>query len=109
MPRSLDRLPDWFLGGAGKRRLLEAVVTGGSRTWTSQQLAAAARLGPKNSASRHVAVLVQAGLLTEVAGGYELEQAHPLRAPLAELLKVLRQRIPASSLPPSRGGSVRRP
>jgi DNA-binding IclR family transcriptional regulator len=77
VPRDPDRLPDWFVGGAGKRRLLSAVVRGGSdKTWTESELASASGLSPKNTVRRHIAVLVQAGVLTGSPGAYSLNKAN---------------------------------
>jgi hypothetical protein len=105
MPRQPDLLPDWFVGGAGKRRLMRAVLDAGpDRRWTEQELADAAELGRKNSAPRHVAVLVQARILRERNRRYRLNPRSPLLGPLDRYLTALEEGIPADPLPPSRGG-----
>ena len=105
MARSPDSLPDWFVGGAGKRRLMYAVIKAGSkRTWTEKELAEAAELHEKNSLRRHVAVLLQARLLRGGPGAYRLNARSPLVGPLDSFLTFLEDRVPRQPLPPSRGG-----
>ena len=109
MSRERDRLPDWFVGGAGKRRLLHAVVRGGSaRTWTEKELAGAADLHEKNSVRRHIAVLLQAKLLLRRRDGYRLNGRSPLLRPLDDFLTLLEQKVPKERLPPSRGAMPKR-
>jgi hypothetical protein len=109
--READLLPDWFVGGAGKRRLLAALLLedptrppwNESPPWSKAQLAEAAGLHEKHSVWRHVAVLVEARLLLEDDGLYRLNRRSPLREPLRNLIEVL-DRVPARQLPRSRGG-----
>jgi hypothetical protein len=107
MPRKPDLLPDWFVGGSGKRKLLGALVSGEadgkSPPWDKQTLAKAAGLHPKHTVFRHLDVLVEAGLLTDSADGYRVNRGSALLEPLDALLQEL-DRLPASKLPPSRGG-----
>jgi hypothetical protein len=106
VPRKPDLLPDWFVGGAGKRKLLSAVVSGEVAgrppPWDKQTLANAAGLHPKHTVFRHVEILVQSGVLEEDSGGYSVNPASNLLAPLGSLLEQL-ERLPPATLPPSRG------
>lgn len=112
--READLLPDWFVGGAGKRRLLSALLReDASRPpwdqpppWTQAQLAAAAGLHEKHTVWRHVAVLVEAKILLEHGGRYRLNKRSPLRRPLLDLMLAL-DRLPSRPLPPARGGLPR--
>jgi hypothetical protein len=105
VPREPDRLPDWFLGGAGKRRLLAAVLRGGpDRAWTEQELAVAAGLTPKNTIRRHIAVLAQAGVLRGAPGDYHVDFSSALVRALRPMLDEL-ERLPDDPLPRSRGGA----
>jgi DNA-binding IclR family transcriptional regulator len=80
------------------------VLSGGpERTWTENEIAAAAGLSPKNTVRRHIAVLVQAGLLVGAPGAYRLNAGSRLIAALEPLLRQL-DGMPADALPPSRGG-----
>lgn len=111
MPREADLLPDWFVGGAGKRRLLRGLVLqdpaiapwNESPPWSKRQLALAAGVHEKHTVFRHVQVLVAAGLLREVPGGFRLNRRSPLLIPLRDLVLAL-DRLPAQRLPESRGG-----
>lgn len=106
MPREADLLPDWFLGGAGKRRLLTALlVHSGPDPRTEAELARAAGLHPKNTVRRHLAVLAQAGLVHKESNGFSLDDKHPLVRPLRHLLKSLENELPKDSIVPSRGGN----
>ncbi len=109
MPRNADLLPDWFVGGAGKRRLLEALTNGTAPLWhegppwSGRDLARAAALSEKHAVTRHLEILELAHLLRQAPGGWELVSS-PLLAPLSDYLKALRS-LPADSLPRARGGS----
>jgi hypothetical protein len=67
MPRKPDLLPDWFVGGAGKRKLLGALARGEADgkqpPWDKQTLAKAAGLHEKHTVFRHVQILVEADVL----------------------------------------------
>jgi hypothetical protein len=108
MPREADLLPDWFVGGAGKRRLLRALTDASSPLWqegppwTDVQLAGQAELTTKNAVGRHLRVLEAAGLLQMVAGGWQRTTA-PLWADLKLYLDAL-DGLPSTALPTSRGG-----
>ena len=110
MPREPDLLPDWFMGGAGKRRLIRALVLEDESIapwdtpppWSSGAMAKAAGVHPKNAVGRHVEVLIQAGLLREDGDGYRLNSKSPLLGPLRELVRAL-DRLPPKELPRSRG------
>jgi hypothetical protein len=112
--RQADVLPDWFVGGAGKRRLLSALLREDSGRppwdepppWTQAQLAAAAGLHEKHTVWRHVAVLVEAELLLEDRGRYRLNTRSPLREPLLGFIVAL-DGLPPRALPPARGGTPR--
>jgi hypothetical protein len=112
MSRGPDLLPDWFVGGAGKRRLIRALVLEDQTVapwdtpppWSKQAMARAAGVHPKNAVVRHVEVLVHAGLLQEEARGYRLNRHSPLLIPLRELVRAL-DRLPSAELPRSRGAS----
>jgi hypothetical protein len=107
MPRKPDLLPDWFVGGAGKRKLLAAVVRGyadGQQPpWNKQTLARAAGLHPKHTVFRHLAVLVEAEVLVEGHDGFSVNPKSALIGPLSTFLEQL-ERLPPSKLPESRGG-----
>ena len=110
MSREVDLLPDWFVGGAGKRRLLRGLVLEDSSIppwdepppWTKKQLAKAAGLHEKQSVFRHIEVLVAAGLLRQVDGGFRLNRRSRLVGPLRDLVQAL-DLLPAQALPRSRG------
>lgn len=110
MPREADLLPDWFVGGAGKRRLIRGLVLQDpaiapwdeAPPWSKKQLAKAAGLHEKHTVFRHVHVLVEAGLLREVPGGFRLNPRSPLLGPLRDFVLAL-DRLPARRLRESRG------
>jgi hypothetical protein len=114
--REPDLLPDWFVGGAGKRRLLSALLREDPNRppwdepppWTQAQLAVAAELHEKHTVWRHVAVLVEARILLEEKGRYRLNRRSPLRRPLLDFIVALDE-LPHRALPPARGGGPRRP
>jgi hypothetical protein len=106
MPRNPDLLPDWFVGGAGKRKLLGALLRGEadgkSQPWDKRTLARAAGLHEKHTVFRHLDVLVEADLLIERSDGYRVNAESGLIAPLRALLEQL-DRMEPRTLPPSRG------
>jgi hypothetical protein len=106
MPRKPDLLPDWFVGGAGKRKLLRALIHGEAAgkppPWDQKTLARAAGVHEKHTVFRHLEVLVEAKVLIQDTAGYKVNQKSPLLAPLGALIEQLDQ-LPASELPPSRG------
>lgn len=110
MPREPDLLPDWFVGGAGKRRLLASLVRQDQsrppwnrpQPWNKAVLAEAAELHEKHTVFRHLQVLALAGVLVEERRGYRLDQGSPLIVPLLDLLAELDQLQPLQ-LPASRG------
>jgi hypothetical protein len=104
MPREPDLLPDWFVGGAGKRKLLRALVRGeaGPPPLTKKALAAAAELHPKHTVFRHLEVLVTAELLIESADGYRVNDNSALIPPIRALIEQL-DLLEPRPLPPSRG------
>jgi hypothetical protein len=106
MPRDPDLLPDWFVGGAGKRKLLAALVSGEAAgkppPWDKSTLARAAGLHEKHTVFRHVDVLVMADVLLEDTLGYGVNAASRLISPLRALLDEL-DRLPPRMLPASRG------
>jgi hypothetical protein len=104
MPREADLLPDWFVGGAGKRRLLRALTTGHliNPPWTQVTLARAADLHEKHTVHRHLEVLQLAGLLVLDGGAYRLDPTSPLITPIAVLSRQL-DTLPPHALPLSRG------
>lgn len=105
MARSKDFLPDWFVGGAGKRRVLDELLRGNlDRSWTQYELAKECGLHPKRSVERHVAVLVQSGLLLTEGHRVKVNRVHPMVRPLVQLLQALDSQLPNDPLPPSRGG-----
>jgi len=112
MTRDADTLADWFIGGPGKRPLLEVLVgSPGDRFYTQAELAELVGLHPNGSVSRHLEVLQQAGLVARAGsrGPYRLELASPLIGPLRnflETLAVLAATDPRwqRPLPPGRGG-----
>jgi hypothetical protein len=106
MPRKPDLLPDWFVGGAGKRKLLGALVRGEADgkppPWDKKTLAKAAGLHEKHTVFRHLDVLVEANVLVEGTGGYRINEESQLVEPIRALLAQLDQ-LPPRPLPPSRG------
>src|SRR4051794_6375253 len=110
MPREADLLPDWFVGGAGKRRLLRGLLLEDPNVppwnapppWTKTQLARAAGVHEKHTVFRHVQVLVAAGVLQETQAGFRLNRRSSLLAPLRDLVVAL-DRLPPRRLPQSRG------
>lgn len=112
MTRASDSLADWFVGGAGKRRLLAALAEAspGDR-FTQKELAEVAALHQKGSVVRHLQVLERAGVLQrERAGGAYTVRAWPQRDALSRWLAELEAAEQASSawkdpLPPARGGN----
>lgn len=108
MPREPDFLPDWFVGGAGKRRLLHALAHSDAalwnepRPWSQMVLAQAAGLHTKHTVFRHLEVLVLAGLLNEEGGGYRVNEGSMLIDPIRALTDEL-DRLEPRPLPPSRG------
>jgi hypothetical protein len=113
--READLLPDWFVGGAGKRRLLSGLLRQDPNRppwderppWTQAQLALAAGVHEKHTVWRHVAVLVEAEILLEEGARYRLNPHSPLREPLLAFIVALDE-LPARALPPARGGRSRR-
>jgi len=107
MPRKPDALPDWFVGGRGKRQLFRAVVdrrAGGEPSpWSKAMLAKAAGLHKKHTVFRHLEVLVLAGVLIEDPGGYRVNEDSALLKPIGELIDEL-DRLGPQELPQSRGG-----
>jgi hypothetical protein len=89
LPKPRLRLRDWLFGAGGKRRLLEAILEGGRRSWTEAELARAAGLHAKGSVDVHVSALVQLGVLVEDSGRYQLRARHELVRPLRRLLAVV--------------------
>jgi len=107
MPREPDSLRDWFLGGAGKRRLLYALAhseTWGDEPppWSKKALARLAGLQEKNAVGRHIEILSRAGLIVREHGAYRVDETSALLAPIRELTDEL-DRLSPRSLPPSRG------
>jgi hypothetical protein len=106
MPRKPDVLPDWFVGGRGKRQLFRAVVDreadGEPPPWTKAKLAKAAGLHKKHTVFRHLEVLVLANVLIEDPTGYRVNEASALLKPIGELIDEL-DRLEALPLPASRG------
>lgn len=106
MSRKPDSLPDWFVGGAGKRRLFRALVDPQAAVekppWSKAALARVAEVNVKHTVFRHIEVLVQAELLIEGPDGYRVNKRSPLLKPMREMMRGLDQ-LSAESLPPSRG------
>lgn len=106
MPRKPDLLPDWFVGGAGKRKLLGALIRGEANgkppPWDKKTLAEAAGVHEKHTVFRHLAVLVEAEMLIEGTDGYRVNKKSKLLEPLEAFLKQL-ELLPPSKLPPSSG------
>lgn len=111
VPRKPDLLPDWFLGGAGKRRLLRGLCDPdrtaepwtSPQPWTEAALAATAGVHGKHTVFRHLEILVLAGLLEPEGQGFKLNGNSPLLKPIRELTIALDGLSPVP-LPPSRGG-----
>ena len=89
MPKPKLRLHDWLFGAGGKRRLLAALLSSPSRTWTQAELARAARVHPKGSIDEHLLVLIQLGLVAEEDGTFRLVSSHPLAQPLSGVMGAL--------------------
>jgi hypothetical protein len=112
MPRKPDSLPDWFVGGAGKRRLFRALVDPAAASeqppWSKAALARVAKVNEKHTVFRHVEVLVQAELLVEGSDGYRVNESSPLLEPIRAMMKGL-DRLGLDPLPTSRGKSPTSP
>ena len=107
MSREPDLLPDWFVGGAGKRRLLHALAHPDAWVdepppWSKKALARLASLNDKQAVNRHIAVLSLAKLLVRDGAGYRLNEDSPLLPPIRELTDAL-QAIAPRKLPESQG------
>jgi hypothetical protein len=106
MPRKPDVLPDWFVGGRGKRLLLRALVdrevSGEPPPWSQTVLAGAAGVHKKHTVFRHLEVLVLAELLIEDSGSYRVNEDSALLAPIGMLISAL-DALDPRELPPSRG------
>jgi len=107
MPRKPDVLPDWFVGGRGKRQLFRALVDrkadGEPPPWSQATLARAAGLHKKHTVFRHLEVLVLAKVLIEDSGYYRVNEDSDLLKPIGGLIDEL-DRVEALPLPASRGG-----
>jgi hypothetical protein len=88
-----QRLPDWLLGGRGKRRLLEALLLSEQPAagWTRTQLARASGQHAKARMDLYVGPLLRVGLLVEDAGRYRLAPDSALAQPLRDLLALLHE------------------
>lgn len=107
MPRDPDLLPDWFLGGAGKRRLLTALFREptAAHSWSLTELATAASLTRHNAVNRHLAVLELAGVLAHSPSGrWAVVDSSDLIPPLRAYLEAI-DHLPPEALPRARGGS----
>lgn len=110
MPRQPDQLPDWFVGGAGKRRLLQTLVNRAAGDppwnevppWSKAALAHAAGLHEKHTVFRHLEILALAGLLEEEGSSYRLNEDSGLIGPLRDFTAAL-DLLDPRPLPPSRG------
>ncbi|HEV3321402.1 MAG TPA: hypothetical protein VG147_04325 [Solirubrobacteraceae bacterium] len=95
-------MPDWFVGGAGKRKLLGALTRGEANgkppPWDKKTLAEAAGVHEKHTVFRHLAVLVEAEVLIEDTDGYRVNKKSDLLEPLEGFLKQL-ELLPPSKLP----------
>lgn len=90
MPKPKLRLRDWLFGGAGKRRLLRALLENESRRWKQAELARAAGLKENGSVDEYLVTLDQLKLLRRrVDGSYMLNAAHPFVPPLRQLLDLV--------------------
>lgn len=94
--RVADNVPDFFIGGRGKRKSLEALVHRPGVVWTESTLAKAGGIGGNRSGRRQFKALRKAGLLVPVdteripvRGGHVLNETHGLVEPLRKLLPVL--------------------
>lgn len=86
---SPDAVPDWFLGGRRRRRLLELLTSDRSDGWTVAELKTATPCG-QATAYEVVAVLADVGLLEATPGyRYRFDPQHSLAAPLREMLIAL--------------------
>jgi hypothetical protein len=112
MSRKPDSLPDWFVGGAGKRRLFRALVDPGAVSeqppWSKAALARVAKVNEKHTVFRHVEVLVLAGLLIDGSDGYRVNERSPLLEPIRAMMNGL-DRLNPDPLPKSRGKSTGSP
>lgn len=106
MPRKPDVLPDWFVGGRGKRLLFRALadgeVAGKVPPWSKAVLAGAAGVHKKHTVFRHLQVLVLAGLLIEESDGFRVNEDSTLIGPIRDFVDAL-DALEPRELPPSRG------
>ncbi len=108
MPRPIDAVPDWFLGGAGKRQLLYALAHPESwgadaPPWSKKAIARLAGLQDKKAVERHIEALTRAGVILGGDGGYKLNEKSSLLPPLRVLTDELAKLVP-ERLPRARGG-----
>ena len=89
MPKPQLTLRDWLFGAGGKRRVLEALLTGTPRAWTETELARASLLHLKGSVDIHITALVQLGVLVESGNSYVVEPNNPLVEPLRQLVELI--------------------
>lgn len=108
MPKPKLRCRDWLFGAGGKRRLLEALLSGKGRAWSEAELARVAGLHAKGSVDVHLAALVQLGLLTRHHDGYRLMREHPLVKPLRRVLDVVALLEDVELARPPASGEVQR-
>lgn len=98
MPKPKLRLRDWLFGGAGKRRLLLALLLEEQRVWTQVELARAAGLKEKGSVDDYLVALDQLDLLSRGGdGSYRFNRRHPIVEPLRELLDLI-EAVPDDAL-----------
>jgi len=86
---SQDVVPDWFLGGRRRRRLLELLASERQRGWTVAELKDEAPCG-QATAYEVVGALADIGLLgRQNQGSYHFDSDHELAEPLRKMLRAL--------------------
>lgn len=100
----LDPVPDWFLGGRRRRRLLELLASERREGWTVAELKAEAPCG-QATAYEVVGALADIGLLEspDLEHRYRFDADHELAQPLRQMLNALTPFGAKSVRRPSRG------
>jgi DNA-binding IclR family transcriptional regulator len=99
-----DPVPDWFLGGRRRRRLLELLSAERADGWTVAELKAEAPCG-QATAYEVVGALAEIGLLgpPDPAHRYRFDPEHQLAQPLRQMLRALDPFAAVAVRRPSRG------
>lgn len=106
-PSSQDVVPDWFLGGRRRRRLLALLASERKTGWTVAELKAEASCG-QATAYEVVGALADIGLLERPSRDhrYRFDSEHELAEPLREILRALEPFTSRQVRRPARGSRL---